>query len=244
MRWLKTGACLALLLPWAVASFGADEVAKPRPVEALRGLNDLIGSWRGIGTPEGTREQKQRGFWTETIAWSWQFKDGDAWLKASFDKGKYFSSGELRYLPKGELYQLTLVTPAKEAQVFQGKLKNHQLLLERENHDKKQSERFVLSLLHSNRFLYRFEVKPQERSVFSRLYEVGATKEGEAFAGSGDATPACVVTGGKGTIKISYKGETFYVCCTGCRDAFKDNPEKFIKEYQERKAEEAKSKKR
>ena len=36
---------------------------------------------------------------------------------------------------------------------------------------------------------------------------------------------------------ISYKkAKTYYVCCGGCRDAFNDNPEKFIKEYNERKA--------
>ena len=36
----------------------------------------------------------------------------------------------------------------------------------------------------------------------------------------------------------SYKGKTYYFCCTGCRDAFKDNPEKYIKEFEARKAKE------
>ena len=26
-----------------------------------------------------------------------------------------------------------------------------------------------------------------------------------------------------------YKGKTYYVCCSGCRDAFNENPEKFLK---------------
>ena len=34
---------------------------------------------------------------------------------------------------------------------------------------------------------------------------------------------------------ISYKGETFYVCCSGCRDAFNENPEKYIKEFKAKK---------
>ena len=34
---------------------------------------------------------------------------------------------------------------------------------------------------------------------------------------------------------VTYKGETFYVCCSGCRDAFNENPEKFIKEYEAKK---------
>jgi YHS domain-containing protein len=42
---------------------------------------------------------------------------------------------------------------------------------------------------------------------------------------------------------VLYKGKTYYVCCSGCRDAFKDDPEKYIKEFEERKAKEAKEKK-
>jgi len=32
-----------------------------------------------------------------------------------------------------------------------------------------------------------------------------------------------------------YKGVTYYVCCGGCRDAFNENPEKILKDYQARK---------
>lgn len=43
------------------------------------------------------------------------------------------------------------------------------------------------------------------------------------------------MTGGLGTQAISYKGVTYYVCCSGCRDAFNENPEKYIKEFEARK---------
>ncbi|MBV9126060.1 MAG: YHS domain-containing protein [Planctomycetes bacterium] len=46
----------------------------------------------------------------------------------------------------------------------------------------------------------------------------------------------CIVTGGLGTIPVSYKGITYYVCCTGCKQAFEDNPEKILKEAAKRKA--------
>src|SRR5947209_8586644 len=85
-----------------------------RPKEALQAFNDLIGSWRCTGQPEGSRAEKQRGFWTETLSWEWQFKGDDAWLVAAFDKGKHFTRGELRYLPDKDLYQLTVQTPGKE----------------------------------------------------------------------------------------------------------------------------------
>jgi YHS domain-containing protein len=242
MEAMRTGLVLISLV---ATTSGLPDVqpARRTPREALRPLNDLIGSWRGTGTPEGTREQKQRGFWTETITWSWQFKGEDAWMQVVFTKGKYFSSGELRYLPQQDGFQLTLLTPDKESLAFHGKLVKHQLVLERENKEKNQSERIAVTLLHANRFLYRYEIKPKDRSLFTRQYEVGATKEGVAFAAGGDTMPECVVTGGRGTIAVSYKGQTYHVCCTGCRDAFSDNPEKYIKEAAERKAQEAKEKK-
>jgi len=28
---------------------------------------------------------------------------------------------------------------------------------------------------------------------------------------------------------------TYYVCCSGCRDAFNENPEKYIKEFNAKK---------
>ncbi|MFM7112038.1 MAG: YHS domain-containing protein, partial [Planctomycetota bacterium] len=43
------------------------------------------------------------------------------------------------------------------------------------------------------------------------------------------------VSGGAGTSTVSFKGETFYVCCSGCRDAFNENPEKYVKEFKAKK---------
>jgi hypothetical protein len=94
----------------------------------------------------------------------------------------------------------------------------------------------VFTLLHANRFLYRYEVQPTDRPAFTRLYQVGVTKEGEPFAGKGDALPECIVSGGLGKIQVSYKGQTYFVCCSGCRSAFNDAPEKFIKEAAAKKA--------
>ena len=89
----------------------------------------------------------------------------------------------------------------------------------------------AVSLLHSNRFLYRAEVTPAGKTMPVKLYQVGATKEGEAFAG-GSSGPECIVSGGLGTMKVSYKGKTYYVCCSGCRDEFNANAARYVKEYE------------
>jgi YHS domain-containing protein len=218
----------------------ADPPTRKGTREALRCFNDLIGSWRATGLPEGSREQKQRGFWSETIHWVWQFKGDDAWLEATFDTGKYFKKGELHYLPENDSYQLRINAAAGDSWTFQGQLKDRVLILNRTQGADREEQRLELVLLHSNRFLYRYAVKPAERTQFTRLYEVGATKQGVPFAGPADATPECIVTGGKGTIRVSYKGQTYHVCCTGCRDAFRENPDKYIKEAEERKAKQEK----
>jgi hypothetical protein len=240
MTWLR--ACLPVV---ALASLGplllaAAPAAKKSPREALQAFNDLIGSWKGTGAPEGNQAAKQRGFWSEKITWTWQFKGDDAWLNVVFDKSKHFTSGQMRSVPATDLYQLSLATPDKSKLDFTGGMKEHVLTLEREEAATKEKQRLVFTFLHSNRFLYRYEVKGPERPLFNRLYQVGATKEGEPFAGPSDGRPECVVSGGLGKIPVTYKGETYYVCCSGCRDAFKESPDKYIKEYKERKAKEAK----
>jgi YHS domain-containing protein len=226
---------IGLLVLLAVAAAASAQPAAPRtPREALRAFNELVGE-RATGTPEGSREQRQRGFWREGMAWQWQFKGADAWLRVAFAKGKHFTAGELRYLPKDDLYQLTLTTPAKDKLVFTGPLREHVLTLEREDAAAKQTQRLVFTFLHANRFLYRYEVKPADRPAFARRYLVAATKEGVPFA-SGDGSPECIVSGGRGTMAVTFKGQTYYVCCTGCRDAFNDEPEKYIKEAQAKRA--------
>lgn len=231
---------LILVALLAQAAWTAD-APKRTPREALKPFNELIGSWKALGTPEGTRAEKEKGLWRETILWEWQFKGNDAWLNVSIDKGKYFTDGILRYLPDKDLFQLSLNTTDKQAVTFTGPLKDHLLTLERQDDKTKQTQRLVVSLLHSNRYLYHYEVKPEGKTLFSKVYMVGATKEGVPFAiGSGETGPLCVVSGGPPTSPVSYKGKTYYVCCGGCREAFKAEPEKYIKEYEELMAKMAK----
>src|SRR5207302_1721853 len=80
MRYLLR--CLLLLSLFIPAHrVSADGPVQRSPKEALQAFNDLIGSWNATGEPEGTRQEKQRGFWTETLRWQWQFKGEDVCLK-------------------------------------------------------------------------------------------------------------------------------------------------------------------
>jgi Archaeal TRASH domain len=212
----------------------AEDKAPPTAKEALKPFNDLVGSWRGTGEPEGSRAEKLKGFWTETIYWKWQFKGDDVWMKVVFDEGKHFAGGELRYVPEKKTFRLNVTTPDRKPLVFEGKLENKRLTLNREDAAAKETHRLTFTFLHSNRHLYRYDVRKGDSSIFSKRYQVGATKEGEPFAASGDGYPECVVSGGRGTTAVTHKGKTYYVCCSGCRDEFNANPEKYIKEFEEK----------
>jgi YHS domain-containing protein len=90
--------------------------------------------------------------------------------------------------------------------------------------------------LNDKRMLILFEQRRQSQTFYTRVAEVGYTRQGESLA-SGSTGPECVVTGGKGTIKVSYKGETYYVCCTGCQQAFEADPEGTLADYRKELAE-------
>jgi hypothetical protein len=220
----------------ATSIHGAEPDKKATALEALKPFNLLIGKWNASGVPEGTAADRDKGHWMETIDWTWQLKGDDAWLVALFEKGKFFKRGELRHLPKENAFQLKLETTDKQTLIFQGPFKEHELRLERIDGDTKDTQRLIFALLHRNRINYRFEVKPADKTFFTKLYRVGATKDGEPLVETGPSEKECVVSGGAGTRTVMYRGKTYYVCCSGCRDAFMDDPERFIKEFEKRRA--------
>lgn len=205
---LGLAAALPLMLSQPPDAGAQEKSVTPR--EALRPFNHVIGRWKGTGITKGTREDGQAAFWTEHMDWTWRFKGDDAWLEVDFSLSKNFTSGELRYLPDRKLFQFTVKTPDKKELVFQGKLDDKRLELFRDDPAKKEKQQLAIRLLHNNRFLYSFAVLPQGRTIYKQIYQVGATKEGEAFASSGG--PECIVSGGLGTMAVTHDGKTYYVC--------------------------------
>lgn len=222
--------------------------ADPTPAtakDALKPFNLFVGTWKGTGVPD-TASGKAKEFWSEAIAWEWHFKGDDVWLTATFDKSPHFKTADLRYVLDKKLFTLDVTTTDKQSRTFQGTLaagkgKEQVLTLERADDAAKTTERLVFTLLHSNRYLYRLDTKPTAAASFARQFQVGATKDGESFADVPKG-PECVVSGGAGTIRVSHGGKTYYVCCSGCRDAFKDEPEKYVKEHEAKQKAEAEKK--
>jgi YHS domain-containing protein len=196
--------------------------------KALQDVQDFVGLWKLEGTQKAGGKTEA---WKEDVAWGWKFKGDAAWLAVSFadGKGKYFSKGELRYLTDKKKYQLTLTGADKSEQVFEGELAKGALRLEREDAKTKDKYRLTMNTLADGvRFSLKMEKQDGGRGLFAAAYTMTGNKDGESLAGA-TKKPECVVTGGAATIPVMFGGVTYYVCCSGCRDAFNETPEKFVK---------------
>lgn len=224
------------LLGFATALDADQPAPQKSPREALQAFGDLIGVWNCTVTRVGMPAEKEK-FWVEKMDWGWKFKDKDAWIVVSFEKSKNFTAGELRYVPEKDHFTLTLTSLANEKATYVGTIETRDktkiLTVDREVG--RDAHRIVFTFLHSNRFLYRYEVKPEGRPLYAKKWSVGATKDGESFA-VGTGKPECIVSGGAGTSTVSYLGKTYYVCCSGCRDEFNATPAKYVKEYEDKLA--------
>ncbi len=212
-------------------AFAADP--KPDAKEPFKPLAPLIGGWKC----SGKADDKDRTFWGERAEWAWKFKGDDAWLTVAFEKGRHFTGGELRHDAKAKQFTLSLTTTDKTEQAFTGTLgegKQKEPILTLERTDGDTVHQLTLTMLHTNRTLTTMASRPKAVESFTRLYLIGATKEGEPFADVAKGNE-CIVSGGTGTMTVTHNGKTYYVCCSGCRDEFKADPEKYIKLAEKKK---------
>jgi len=227
---LAAGLVFSLALSFSAAG-GSKKGNTEEVKEALQGLQDFIGGWKGNGT---FADRSKTDIWKESADWSWRFKDKDVWLTLDMKDSKFYKTGEMRYLPAKGKYEFTLTDKKDKKEVYTGELKKGALFLERVDADKDTHQLKMNTAGGGVRLILAYAVKPDGRTAFNQKWSIGYTKEGESFGTSAKKTECCV-TGGLGTMAVTYNGATYYVCCSGCRDAFNENPAKIIKEYLARK---------
>jgi hypothetical protein len=202
----------------------------------LERVQQLVGQWKGVGQPQ---RGSTRDSWVEEADWAWSFDQsahGGVALVGKLPMGKYFTAVKLVCGERDGAYDL-FATPAAGSQElrYSGALDEAGKLLlvapqPRDGLPARISIRFVAG---GDRLLMLLERKGTA-DQFIRLAEVGYTRQGSGF-GKGSSGPECVVTGGAGTIEVTHAGVKYYVCCTGCLEYFKDNPDEVIAEYKARK---------
>jgi len=195
-RFIALGFLLSLLVP----ALAADADDKSEAKEALKELQEFIGSWKGTGGPDKPRPTPRDPVWNENISWAWRFKGDDAWLHMDVKDGKLFKSAELRFVPTKKLYQLTATDKDGKKLVFQGKIEREVLKLERSNPETKATEQIALNTAaEGDRFIYRIAHKNEGTTLWRKDYLIAFTREGVSL-GKVDKRNECVVSGGLGTI--------------------------------------------
>lgn len=230
---------MTVLLAAGGMSVLADSGAEKAADSQLQEVQWVIGQWKGVGQP---RRGSSRGAWTEKSEWAWSFKKDLPTFAFASEKGKFFQGGELRFDPEKERYELLAREPENNEPIaFVGKMQpDGRLVLDRSAVAEGKPARVSLrQAAGGDRLVVLYERRVGNR--YQRLAEVGYTRVGSGF-GQGTSFVECVVTGGLGTIPVTHDGKTYYVCCTGCRDYFNDDPAGVLAEYRERKAEEARKK--
>jgi YHS domain-containing protein len=224
-------AALGVVVAAAVTVRAVDDKDKVAPSrradqEALKAYAPLVGSWRGVGQVQRGRV---RGSWTESADWAWKLTSDSAGLEMTVKKGKYLKAGVLRAgkAPGTFVFEATLADGTSRTFAGAAGDRNRLALTAGAKAPAGGVRRVSITPLHDTRLLVLLEAEDPESHTFSRLGEVGYSREGVAFA-AGDSYPLCVVTEGRGTIQVRYKGKTYWVCCTGCRDLFKDDPESVL----------------
>lgn len=188
-------------------------------VRKLEAFQALIGDWRGVGQP---KRGSAAGAWRETAAISWHLQGDLAGLNWSGGDSRLWSTARLTPGQKpGDLEWRATLADGRE-RVYRGSWQAWPVTLQSEP-EQGVTHQLTLRVLGPDRFTITAAHIAEGRTSPERDAEVGFQRQGTRLA-SGDGGPECVVTGGKGTIAVEHQGKTYYVCCTGCRDAFLDDP--------------------
>jgi YHS domain-containing protein len=208
--------------------------------KALAAVNVYVGEWRGAGSNKG---DAPKDAWAEDGEWAWDFSGGRAALVFKTEKGRYFSAGRLEPDDKAGAFKFTGTLPdGKAKEELSGEIdKEGDLVLTNASPAEGRPARLVISTVAKGKRLLMTYQKKRAKD-YAPIAEVGMTRKGSGFGQQSDERE-CVITGGQGTIAVSFQGKTYWVCCGGCKQSFLDNPEKELAAYKKRKEEEKAAKK-
>jgi hypothetical protein len=163
-------------------------------------------------------------------------------------EGAYFREARLSYSPADSRFRMTTTDPEARKRNFEGEFteqpqdvqgddkKLHRTykltLTEVDPVDPKDQWQVVFNQQENNRYL--MELYKKRGSMFARFETVATQREGTSFAlnDSDYGERTCIISGGLGTIQVSYQGKSYWVCCTGCQAAFDEDPVTWIAEFE------------
>ncbi len=242
------GAAGATATSGGTADAGASNLSREEQiaavVEQLQPFQVLLGKWTW------TTKKKFDGFakHAEDLQWVWDFRTDIRQPGLAFTSAEhpYFAKGVLTWLPETKQFRLTATGREGDSRILLGTWAENGE--PKEEHDGKVVQRsyklellqtepadgeqwkVVLQLLDNDQMLTDVTKRPPAGSSYSPVDVVRQQRTGTSFAvaESDNPGPKCVVSGGLGTIMVSYKGQNYPVCCTGCVAAFEEDPERWL----------------
>lgn len=208
---------------------------------ALKPLQILVGNWNGTSRT-ATIDQPN---------WAWDLKTDPKQpaLRVQSEKGQHLHDGRLTFVPATQEFVFSTSSLDGKKREYRGNFtqevqdvlgddkklqRTYKLELTEPQADSDGDQgRLVINQQENNRYILEIYRK-RGTGQFQRIDSVNTQREGTSFALSdtdyGDKT--CVISQGLGTISVSYKGKSYWVCCTGCKAAFEDDPEKWIAKWE------------
>jgi len=226
-----------------------DAGSKPDPekqiqtiIAKLQPLQVLLGQWRGT-----TRREYENFKAVDNHEWVWDLrsKPDQPALTIQSDKSPYIKTARLTWDTAQNKFVLTVVDPAGITRDFTGDFTDpvHEIVgsddklhkvfrLEFDQNDSGDNSevwQFAFAQQENNRYLLEVS-KRRGKANFARFDTVSTQREGTSFAVSdtGYAEKTCIISEGLGTMEVTYKGRSYWVCCTGCKAAFEEDPATWI----------------
>ncbi|WP_197453535.1 hypothetical protein [Caulifigura coniformis] len=219
----------------------ASSESRQAAIAALQPLQPLLGKWRGI-----TRKEVSDFKGIEVPEWIWDLRTDRAHpaLVMSSPTGVYYR--QLRLTGGGEPDKFHLVAtdaegrerrmegrltePVEQFQEGGTTVQSKFKLQFEESGDGK--DRWQLAIAQQNNDRYLVELSRIRPTGPQRIDTIGHQREGTSVAKSDTdfGERKCIISGGLGTISVSYKGKTYWVCCTGCQAAFNEDPEGWLRD--------------
>jgi len=213
-------------------------------ISHLQPLQILLGQWRGT-----TRREFENFKAVDNHEWVWDLRTqpNNPALTIGSDKSPYLKKGRLSWDVNREKFTLTATDSTGTERTFVGDFtepvheivgsddKLHRVFrlefVQEATSDNNAPEFWQLAFAQQENNRYLLEIaKRRGNAAFARYDTVSTQREGTSFAVSDTdyAEKTCIISEGLGTTELTYKGRSYWVCCSGCKAAFEEDPEAWI----------------
>ena len=226
---------------------------------ALQPLQIMVGTWNAL-----SNQKPPSGFKPNNVfQWKWDFseKAAPALLMTSDKSNAYLETARLSFSVDDQRFTLKTTDPMGSERKFLGKFtmevqdvpsdddpdrteRMYKIEFdESEPVDAKDQWQVVFNQTENND--YRLELARKRSSgKFFRFNTVRNQRDGTSFAKKADdyGDRTCVISQGLGTETVTdpESGKTYWVCCSGCKAAFEDDPAYWIAKFEKLMAEKKK----